>query len=60
MAPVVCMMWISLFAFAPAATPPFLASHRADNDTGRSGQRLNAAGADGRDDFVGAEFAAEG
>jgi hypothetical protein len=23
MAPVVCMMWISLFAFAPAATPPF-------------------------------------
>ena len=22
MAPVVCMMWISLFAFAPAATPP--------------------------------------
>ena len=23
MAPIVCMMWISLFAFAPAATPPF-------------------------------------
>lgn len=32
---------------------------RADNDTGRSGQRLNAAGADGREDFVEAEFVAE-
>lgn len=23
MAPIVCIMWISLFAYAPAATPPF-------------------------------------
>ena len=30
----------------PGGNAAFLASHRADNDTGRSGQRLNAAGAD--------------
>ena len=60
MAPVACMMWISLFAFAPAATPPFLEVIEPTVTTGRSGQRLNAAGADGREDFVGAEFAAEG
>ena len=54
------MTWISLFAFAPAVNDAFLANHRADNDTGRSGQRLNAAGADGPEDFVGAEFVAGG
>lgn len=32
---------------------------RADNDARRSGQRLNAAVADGREDFVEAEFVAE-
>ena len=51
---------MALFAFAPAAAPPFFAIHRADHDTGRSGQQLNAAGADGREDFVGAEFVAGG
>jgi hypothetical protein len=40
-------------AFAPVANAAFLANHRANNDTGRSGQRLNAAGADGPEDFVG-------
>jgi hypothetical protein len=54
------MMWISLFAFAPCGNAAFLAIHRADNDTGRSGQRLNAVGANGREDFVGAEFVAGG
>ncbi|HEY6339985.1 MAG TPA: hypothetical protein VIY49_00720 [Bryobacteraceae bacterium] len=44
-APVVCA--VCLCAVGNTA---FLASHRANNDTGRSGQRLNAAGADGRED----------
>ena len=48
MAPVVCMMWILLFAFAPAATPPFW---RVIEPT--MGRR---EGGDGREDFVGAEF----
>jgi hypothetical protein len=50
------MMWISLFAFARRQNAAFLANHRAENDTGRSGQRR----ADGREDFVGAEFVAGG
>jgi hypothetical protein len=57
MAPVVCMMWISLFAFAPAATPPFWRVIE-PTMTPVAGQRLNAADADGREDFVGAEFVA--
>jgi hypothetical protein len=60
MAPVVCMMWISLFAFAPAATPPFWRFTEPTMTPVVLVQRLNAAGADGREDFVGAEFVADG